>query len=251
MIIDTSDRVCPEKHPDQREKDIGILKKIVDQFYELIEPEIRTGKIKKHKLNFVVPDQPETQNPPYNITEKLTLTAPEKRSGNPEFQNKKQELIDAVSELYDYVQKHPQTGSDIWDWFRSQAEHSFSKSHQNLVVCLSDGYLTFDKQVNRPKGTCMWVREFDDLEVDEAINKIKNGKSLHPVGNFKDFNVKFLMLEIRLRETNGVKHFQDFDIIQAYWKTWLDEMGIEDTQFFEQLDPGGLKNKIESFIQLK
>lgn len=57
------------------------------------------------------------------------------------------------------------------------------------------------------------------------------------------------MLEIRLREENGVKHFQDFDIIQAYWETWLNAMGIKDPKFFEQLNPGGLKNMIENFIQ--
>lgn len=254
VILDTSDRVSKERYPNQRERDIGILKEIVDQFYKLVEPTIMKGGTIKtpHKLIFAVPDQPKPlqqskrSDPPKEIIDKLTIVAPKRRSENPEFQDKKKELIDAISELYDYVQQHPQTGSDIWDWFRSKAEPSFSKNHQNLIICLSDGYLNFD--VNRPKGTDMRVGALRNDP--EAVNKIRNGsEGLRRVGHFSDFNIRFLMLEIRLREENGVKHFQDFDIIQTYWETWLNAMGIKDAKFFEQLDPGGVKNMIENFIQ--
>ena len=253
VIIDTSDRVSKEKHPDQRERDIDILKKIVNQFYKLFENEIKTGKIKNHKLNLVVPHQSKTKNPPNEIISKLTITAPEKRSGNPEFQKRKQELINAIPELYDHIQKHPQTGSDIWDWFRSKAESFFSKNHQNLIICLSDGYLNFDTEIEkkRPKGTYMKVGALR-VNLKEAVNKIKNeSEGLQPVKNFDPFNIKFLMLEIRLREKNGVKHFQDADIIQAYWETWLNAMGIKDTKFLEQPGIGALRNEIEKFIQSK
>ena len=252
VIIDTSDRVSKGKHPDQRKRDIDILKEIVDQFYKLVEPTIMKGGIIKtpHSLTFVVPTQLKTQNPPNEIINKLTIEAPKKRSENPGFQKKKEELIDAISQLYDHVQQNPQTGSDIWDWFRSQAKPSFSKNHQNLIICLSDGYLNFDIDIEaeRPKGTCMKIGALrDDPDV---VNKIKNGsEGLKPVGNFSDFKTKFLMLEIRLREKNGVKHFQDFDIIQTYWKTWLNAMGIKEFEFFEQLPLGGLRNTIGNFIQ--
>lgn len=255
VILDTSDRISKERHPNQRERDIDILNEIVDQFAKLVEPTTKKGGTIKtpHKLTFAVPDQPKPLQqskraaPPKEIIDKLTIVAPKRRSENPEFQKKKKELIDAISDLYNHVQQHPQTGSDIWDWFRSKAESSFSKNHQNLIICLSDGYLNFD--VNRHKGTDMRVGA---LRKDpEAVKKIKNGSErLRPVGHyFSDFNIRFLMLEIRLREENGVKHFQDFDIIQAYWETWLNTMGIKNTKFFEQLDPGGLKNMIENFIQ--
>ena len=252
VIIDTSDRVSKERHPDQIERDINILREIVDQFYELVKPTIMKGGTIKtpHRLTFVVPEQPRILDPPNEIINKLTIEAPKKRSENPEFQEKKKELIDAISELYDHVQQHPQTGSDIWDWFRSQAKPSFSEDHQNLIICLSDGYLNFDIDIEarRRKRTYMRVGVLRDDP--QAVNKIKNeSEGLRPVGPFSDLNIKFLMLEIQLREEDGVRHFQDFDIIQAYWETWLNTMGIKDTEFFEQLDPGGLKNMIENFIQ--
>ena len=250
VIIDTSDRVSKEKHPDQRKKDINILKEIINQFYEQVQPYIeRGGTIPPHRLTFAIPEQPKVSDPPNQIVNKLTIEAPKDRNGNSKFQERKEALINAISELYDHVQKHHQTGSDIWDWFRSQAEPSFSKGHQNLVICLSDGYLNFDNDFEeiRRKGTYMRVRELRDDP--EAIKKIKNGSDgLLSVKNFETYNIKFLMLEIRLQEQNGVKQFQDFEIIQAYWETWLNAMGIEDTKFHEQLGTGGLKNVIENFI---
>lgn len=254
VIIDTSDRVSKEKHPDQRQRDIEILKEIVDRFYKLVEPTIMKGGTIKtpHSLTFVVPSQLKTQNPSNEIINKLTIEAPKKRSENPGFQKRKEELIDAISQLYDHVQQNPQTGSDIWDWFRSQAKPSFSRNHQNLIICLSDGYLNFDIDIEaeRPKGTCMRIGALRDDP--DAVKKIKNGsEGLLPVGDFSDFKTKFLMLEIRLREKNGVKFFRDFVIIQTYWKTWLNAMGIKEIDFFEQLPPGGLRNTIGNFIQLK
>lgn len=255
VIIDTSDRVSKEKHPDQRERDINVLKEIIDQFYELVEPTImKGGKIEiPHRLTFVVPDQPRSESPPDEITTKLTIEAPKKRSENPDFQKKKNELIGAISELYDHVQQHTQTGSDIWDWFRAQAKSPLSTNHQNLIICLSDGYLNFDIGIekNRRKGTYMRVGALRD-EPEEAIDKIKNGnEGLLAINDFSSFNVKFLMFEIRLREQNGVKYFEDFNIIQTYWETWLNAMNIQDTHFFEQLDSRGLENEIEKFIQLQ
>ena len=251
VIIDTSDRVSKEKYPDQRERDISILKEIINQFYEQIQPYIEGGgSIPPYRLTFAVPEQPKVPNPPNEIVNQLTIEAPKDRNGNQKFQNRKEELINAISELYDHVQQHPQTGSDIWDWFRSKAVPSFSKNHQNCIICISDGYLNFDIDIEqkRPKGTYMRVAALRNDP--EAVNKIKNGsEGLRPVGPFSNFNIKFLMLEIRLREEDGVKHFQDFDIIQAYWETWLNDMGIKHTKFFEQLGPGGLKNEIENFIQ--
>lgn len=253
VIIDTSDRVSKDKHPDQRERDINVLKEIIDQFYELVKPTIMKGGTIEipHRLTFVVPDQPRSERPPDEIIKKLTIEAPKKRSENPDFQKKKKELIGAISELYDYVQQHTQTGSDIWDWFRAQAKSPLSIDHQNLIICLCDGYLNFDIDIeaNRPKGTYMRVGALRD-KPKEALNKIKNGsEGLLAINNFSSFKVKFLMFEIRLREQNGVKYFEDFSIIQTYWETWLNAMDIQDTQFFEQLDSRGLKNEIEEFIQ--
>ena len=85
-----------------------------------------------------------------------------------------------------------------------------------------------------------------------VIDEIKNGEeTLLPVGDFSRLDVKFLMLEIRLRrnENSGQRHLQDLNIIKAYWQTWLKAMNIEDTEFIEQPDLSILDNRIGNFIK--
>lgn len=51
------------------------------------------------------------------------------------------------------------------------------------------------------------------------------------------------MVEIRLR------HMLDLPLLEKYWRTWLESMGINDSEFMEwQLDPQIVKEKITAFI---
>lgn len=254
VIIDTSDRVSPERHPDQRERDIHILEQIVNQLDELArDVRMRGGRLEKpHRLNFTVTEQPGVDPPPLEMMSRLTIEGITKRSENPKFQKKRRALVEEIPKLYDFVQQQPQTGSDIWEWFRSQAKHHCLPNYRNRLICVSDGYLNFDINIeaNRIKRTYMRVGA---LRSDpHAIDKIKNGEeALLPVGDFSGLDVKFLMLEIRLRknESSGQRHIQDKNIIQAYWQTWLKAMNIEDTEFIEQPDLGILEDRIGNFIK--
>lgn len=68
--------------------------------------------------------------------------------------------------------------------------------------------------------------------------------------DFGDSNTKFLMVEITLRKnpSGDIAYTEDFEIIQEYWNQWLKSMGIDETNFVEQVNPDILKDTIESFI---
>lgn len=254
VILDTSDRISKEKHPGQVQRDLDIVAGIVDFFEGLVRHELlESEKIEYlHRLAFVVPEQPGVPQIPLEIMEKLTI----EDSGNgrifPKFKQQKSELLPAIKKLYEFVQGHGQfTGSDIWDWFRSKAEF-YLQGDYNYIICISDGYLNFNYAIEkqRRKGTYMGVGK---LRGDENWqDKIRNeGYGLLPIQkDFSRYNVKFLMVEIALRRepTTGVVYTQDADIIKAYWETWLTSMGITDSRFIEQLDPGILHKEIEAFI---
>ena len=164
VVLDTSDRISNEG---QVESDIEIVKEIVAQFDDLVKKHLQQIDVSDnesigyaHRLTFVVPDQPRTPAIPSNLMRALEIKDPGKGNGYPEFENHKQSLLSQVPKLYDFIQKNKQTGSDIWGWFQDEAHDYLKKGYQNRIICLSDGYLIFDNdiQAQRPKGTCMYMQ---------------------------------------------------------------------------------------------
>ena len=263
VILDTSDRVSQKKHPGQVDRDKYIVEEIVKQFQKVVRDHIDQSEDLKYedRLEIVVPDQPGVDPIPPSIMRKLKIEHPlgrefaslEGSSGIfTDLDNQKKALLDEMPKLFEIVQKHKQTGSDIWEWFQLDAKDYLSADHQNLIVCISDGYLDFDKNIEaeRSKGTYMQVEELrDDPDYKEKIHNSK-GLLLTEEKDFSRYNVKFLMLEVALRreKTSRVPYQKDFEIIKEYWKTWLKSMGIEDTDFVKQGRP--VARKIGSYFNL-
>ena len=246
VILDTSDRVSKEKNPDQTEKDIQIASGIISIFEEeFVRPELYIGY--PHRLAFVVPKQSDTDPIPLNITKDIG-------GGAPQFKKMKKELIDGIKGLYQDVNGQVKfTGSDIWDWFRKSAEARLQKDALNYIICISDGYLDFDADIqkNRPKRgnktTFMQVAKFRN-NPDWEKKFDSEGHGLLVTEDFTDFrgyNVKLLMIEIKLRPN----YMLDRPIIEKYWRTWLDSMGITHSEFWESQDDTSIViEKIKEFI---
>lgn len=252
VILDTSNRVSKTKHPGQVERDKEIVRSIVDLFDQLVSKHFKTLKLgdtikHPHRLTFVVPDQPRVPSIPQSILKKLTIE--NQPGGKDTLIRQKETLLEGIDELYQFVQKQNQfTGADIWNWFRADAAHYFKEGTDNRIICLSDGYLNFDSDIEAkfPKGRYMEVWKLRDdpkwIEKFQGLLPIKK--------DFSPYNAKFLMVEITLQSDpkTGVIYTQDFEIIEKYWNTWLNSMGIVETKFIEQLNPDILKTTIESFI---
>lgn len=249
VIIDTSDRVSQTKNPHQVKKDIKITESIVNIFEEkFVRPNLYIGS--KDTLAFVVPEQPNV-----DLIQQQTLMnlkiwpTPEQRAGGaPEFKKMKTKLIGAIDELYQSVSKQKVfTGSDVWKWFRDSAEVYLKPDALNYIICLSDGYLDFNHniQIERPKRTYISYRQIVKLrETPNWKQKFHTEKhGLLEIGeDFSNYNVKFLMVEITHR------HMLDLEIVKEYWQTWLKSMGITDSQFLStQDDPQIVIGKIIEF----
>ena len=252
IILDTSDRTT---HPSQIERDIEIVGEIVTEFEKVVRNHINNSDNLEYKdsLAVVVPEQPSVPPIPWAIMEKLTIKDPgEHRSleGSSgiftDLEKQKEVLLDEMPKLYEFVEQHQQPGSDIWSWFKYEAEDYFSNDHQNLIICLSDGYLYFDRNIEgrRLPGTYMRVPELrNDPNWQQRIH---GGEGLSPIGkDFSPLNVKFLMGEITLQgDSSGIPYQQDFDIIKEYWGIWLNSMGIQDIDFRRRLS----LQRIKTFI---
>ena len=256
VILDTSDRVSKAKHPNQAQKDIHIAKEIVEIFKEQVS---QSSYIESFdRLAFAVPKQPNTDPIPATLIDGLKMwsTKESRQAGAPAFRTKQADLIQAVDQLYQFVEMQNQfTGADIWDWFRSSGEGYLKQQMDNYIICVSDGYLDFNASIqhNRirrgkktsyiPYGQVGRFRENPNWEqVFDA-----EGHGLLEIGkDFSSFDVKFLMVEMELR------HMGDYEILVKYWDLWLQSMGITDTQF-ERTESGTLAiaEKIREFIPIK
>ncbi len=76
------------------------------------------------------------------------------------FEEKKENLLKAIDELYQSVEtENTFTGSDIWKWFRASEALYLKKDMQNYIICISDGYLDFNSDIPRAKGTYIPYRD--------------------------------------------------------------------------------------------
>lgn len=255
VILDTSNRVSPERRPDQIQRDTKIVEEIVVQFVKVAKKHIGQSSLKYDgSLTVVAPNQPSVASIPWGIMEKLTIPDPNDWNSiqdmEESLEQQKEALLEGISQLYEFVLEHPQTGSDIYRWFQYKRERDFDKKRRNLIICLSDGYLNFDRNIEakRLPGTYMRTRELRDDP--DWRQKILDGEGLKPIGkDFSRYNVKFLMLEITpQRDGQGIPYPQDFEIIKVYWDTWLKSMGIKG-DFIEHGAPP--INEIKSFISVE
>lgn len=235
VILDTSDRISQQ---DKVESDIEITTEIVTQFDKLVQRHLKNipygeSVSHPHRIAFVVPYQPKTAEIPTKIIRQLQLRDPGNEKGYPEFEKQRDALLGEIPNLYNFVMQHPQTGSDIWGWFQDEAKDSLYEGYQNLIICVSDGYLIFDRdiQIRRPKGTCM--------HLIDGKEKIDMTQPLSPVADFPKCRVKFLMLEIDMKDVG------DYENMKTYWNTWLNAIGIQETDFAKK---GRWLRKLRSFI---
>lgn len=252
VILDTSDRVSKEKNPNQAAKDIEITKDLVEFYYEGARRKMFSTQ---NRLAFVVPAQPNVPRISPEIIKHLKIwpTKADRRVGEKAFTKMKEDLLAAIDQLYQLLEQQKKfTGSDIWKWFRASGEAYLKKDMQNYIICLSDGYLDFNKSVQdkRPKrgNKTSYIPYTQVVEFRNDPNWEGNfdteGHGLLEIGkNFSFYDVKFLMVEIRLR------HMLDLPILEKYWRTWLKSMGINDSEFVEaQPDPQIVKEKVEAFV---
>ena len=257
IILDTSDRISDEKHPGQIERDKEIIEEIVTEFEKVTKRHILASEELEYqdRLTIAIPNQPSVPPVPRQITKNLAIA--DKDSGshrslagiNADVENRKQVFLNTLDTLYEFVRQHKHTGSDIWEWFKYEAESYFSESHQNIVICISDGYLNFNNIIEnmRIPRTYMRVKELRDDP--QWKQKIQGSEGLLTIGqDFSRYNIDFLMSEIHLQaDENNVPYQKDFQIITLYWEVWLKAMKIKSTNFGKVGHPVGqkIKNLIE------
>ena len=253
VLLDISDRVSEEKYGkiaiEQVNSDIKNCQTIIDVFRDIVKTESFSNS--KSKLRFLIPDQQGFQVDSEYKTPLLGLAENPMRTYT-RFNQLERDVTTKIRELYDIILRTPQnqfTGSDLWSWFKYESERYIDPGYKNYIICLSDGYLDFDSNIqkNRDKGTYIVID--DDLRrIDDWRSKVYGEYRLSvPQGlDFSEYTVQFLMIGIKDRTTEGL--MRDRDIIEAYWDPWLNTMGI---RVFDFLPSVITDDEIKGFLDVK
>lgn len=236
------------------EKDIKITKNIVNIFEEkFVRPNLYIGS--KDRLALAIPEQPNVPPIQQQTLENLKIwpTPKQRAGGAPEFKKMKTKLLGTIEELYQSIDKQVEfTESDVWKWFRDSAAVYLKPDTRNYIICLSDGYLDFNNDIQKGRSKVgkktnyipyFQVKKFRDMPDWKQKFHTEGHGLLEIKQDFSNYNVKFLMVEIAHR------HMLDLEIVKEYWRTWLKSMGIADSQFLPtQHDPQIVIERITEFI---
>ena len=154
VIVDTSDRVSKARNPRQIQKDIKIIESIVNIFEEkFVRVNLYIGS--RDRLALAIPEQPNVHPIQQQTLEnlKIWLTPKQRAGGAPEFKKMKTKFLAVIGQLYQSIGKQIEfTGSDIWKWFRESAEVYLKSDTRNYIICLSDGYLDFNNDIQNGRS---------------------------------------------------------------------------------------------------
>ena len=243
VILDTSDRIDPDIHRDQITLDKELVESIINVYHSFAKTKLFTNR--KDGVTFVVPDQPRTNPIPRDVTRRLKIRPTESEIGaNARHEREKafikleKNALNAVNKVYTIVEnQNNYTGSDIWNWFRLQCRNHLKSDTRNYIVCISDGYLEFNRRIQerRPslnnKTSYMRYDLISRLGNDPGWKSVFNDEGhglLEFEQDFSDYDVKFMMVEMKLRDINLL---YEREIIETYWEKWLSSMGITKSKF--------------------
>lgn len=252
VLLDLSDRIDPEKNPDQAMelylRDMGYIKSIAQSF-EIHLRNKRNILIDDHIKVFLDPEPSDK-----NLNNKI-------RSLQLSFTKDNAKLCSILetSKLYDTI---PETiyessikdgnyiGSDTWGFFKNKVhDYCIKEGFRNILVILTDGYIYHENRLIKEKNKTTYltpqairVVKLNNSNWQESFQQngfgfIKATSSLE--------NLEVLVLGINPSDSNNP---YEEDVIQAYWSKWLEEMEVPNYKIKGNDLPADMDKIIKQFI---
>ncbi|MBE2279668.1 MAG: hypothetical protein IAE91_04690 [Ignavibacteriaceae bacterium] len=231
VMLDLSDRISPKVDGTQVQKDMGLIKQIVESFKDQI---MRRNNLPATKdiLRIVVYPQGN-----YIITNNLdkdlvvdfsSLSLNEKRELLHNFESS---MIAAIEKIYEHASNAKNfNGSDIFNFIKHQAvNYCVKPNYKNVLTIFSDGYMYFQNAQYNTGNRYSYM-----LESSPFMSGLRNSKDLKKdisAGNYGFVStgvslkgLEVICLEFQPGKTNPI----DFDIMKIFWSDWFKDMKIEE-----------------------
>ena len=252
LVLDLSNRLV--KTPGQADKDQEIINAVLDVFEERQKRQAYITS--KDILRIVIAPQPEV---PTSTNDRLRIDMDFSKKngqgtgegiGRPKFVKNRGIFEKEVEAIYRQALANPFTGADLYTFFCTELLANFTDpGAPSKVIVLTDGYLEFDRQYLSKRPECTYMRELDKMRAEKDRWKARFDRkklALCPCtgGNYNGVEVMLLETAPLFKGTS----VYEFPMIQHYWKTWFDSMGIDANIEPHDNQVAGIKDKIKAFL---
>ncbi|MEI6215436.1 MAG: hypothetical protein WCP10_15135 [Desulfuromonadales bacterium] len=250
LLLDLSDRISPSLQPLQVEKDKRTIGALVDLFEEDVKKKLYVNSM--DSIRVAVAEQPTGYGETLlKISDAMTIDMSDQKPNKKrdEFPKQKERFLSKVEELYQVASSNTAyAGADIWRFFREDLDKyritgTSEAPVRNVLVVVTDGYITFGDQKNRPRAgsraSYMEVSQFRHNGWEKEFDRRDSGL----ISGMKHPDWEVLVLQVNPHKT------EDLPIISKYWSKWFDEMGISNYRIEKTNDSTRLSRQvIASFL---
>lgn len=251
VLLDLSDRISPELNQLQTERDKRAIGGVFDVFEEQVRKKLFVNS--NDILRVAVAEQPTGYGETlFRITDDMVVDMAGMKVNQKRdlFSKQKGQFIGKVNELYQVAAANTSfAGADIWRFFREDLERyridaTGDQPVHNVLVVLTDGYITFANHGNRPRqhGRTSYMEVPRYRYTDWQHDFDRRDAGLMSVGAHDGWEV--MVLEVAPQRTD------DMPIISYYWSKWFDEMGVKHYRIEKQSDSAQMvKLALAEFIR--
>tara|TARA_R110002020_G_scaffold262126_1_gene476440 strand:+ start:6355 stop:7266 length:912 start_codon:yes stop_codon:yes gene_type:complete len=251
LLLDLSDRISPDKYPDPAmefyERDLGYINSVANAF-EIHLRNKRTLKINDQIQLFIDPEPADKE-----LNQKLDLLKLRFTKDNAT-----KDKIISISEKYDSIPKliyetaildDAYVGSDIWRFFKSKVnDFCIEENHRNILIILTDGYIYHKNTILEEGNQTSYLTPQTVKKFNLNTGKWKE-RMLDKNYGFIPANKNLDKLEVLVLGINpDIKNPYEEDVIQKYWKDWLEAMGVSNYEIKNAGLPSNMQKIVDDFI---
>lgn len=250
VLLDLSDRIIQNQNPDNTERDINIVHKLVDFFKVDME---KMGAYKaKGKIKVIF--SPIPQDPNINaLAQKLDVDLSciqDVKQKKYVYENISDDFETCLQSIYSTtIQKNKWIGCDIWRFFKEEIDlYLEGDDYRNVLVVVTDGYIYHQNSIYHRLNRYSYLtsplirnNNLSDMgNLEEKIEKLDFGI----ISTRNDLNnVEVLFLELNPSITT------DYDVMKSVLSKWCKEMGINKMSFYKTDLTTNTERAIDRFLK--
>ncbi len=257
ILLDLSNRISPELHSEQAERDMKVINLLLDYFEQEVKRKLYI--MSKDRISVHVAYQQQNKQSFSQYADKLHLNIEkigikDRRQNLPTL---KSDFSKSVTDLYNSAtQNNDFQGADIWSFFNQDLNNHIlnstdADSVRNVLVVLTDGYIVVNgsNPQNCVENLCPYMTGMENIRKAKANWQNLFGNNKYGVLPIK--KEEFRNLELLVLEINPIKNdfVYEYDMVKQYWENWLEAMNIKKYKIAKTEDASeNTKNIIGSFF---